>query len=63
MAGTNTAFIAWAEAYDTAGSLRRGLITHEAWMADQLAPVLRLDSLAPVEQLVAAVLSTIESFR
>jgi adenylate kinase family enzyme len=57
MAGTNTAFIAWAEAYDTAGSLRRGLVTHEAWLADQPAPVLRLDSLVPVEDLVAAVLS------
>jgi len=63
MATINAAFIAWAEAYDTAGSLRRGLITHEAWLADQLAPVLRLDSLAPVEQLVAAVLSRTESFR
>jgi adenylate kinase family enzyme len=63
MATINAAFIAWAEAYDTAGSLRRGLITHEAWLADQLAPVLRLDSAAPVEQLVTAVLSGIDSFR
>jgi hypothetical protein len=61
MAATNTAFIAWAESYDTAGSLRRGLVTHEAWLADQPAPVLRLDSQAPVESLVAAVLSRIES--
>ena len=57
MEATNTAFIAWAEAYDTAGSLRRGLVTHEAWLADQPAPVLRLDSVAPVADLVAAVLS------
>jgi adenylate kinase family enzyme len=57
METTNTAFIAWAEAYDTAGSLHRGLVTHEAWLADQPAPVLRLDSIVPVEDLVAAVLS------
>jgi adenylate kinase family enzyme len=56
MAATNAAFIAWAEAYDTAGSLRRGLATHEAWLADQPAPVLRLDSAAPVLDLVGAVL-------
>jgi adenylate kinase family enzyme len=56
MVATNTAFIAWAEAYDTAGSLRRGLVTHEAWLADQPAPVLRLDSIAPVSDLVTAVL-------
>ena len=61
MAAINAAFIAWAEAYDTAGSLRRGLVTHEAWLIDQPAPVLRLDSLAPVEALVAAVLSRLES--
>jgi adenylate kinase family enzyme len=57
MAAINAAFIAWAEAYDTAGSLRSGLVMHEAWMADQPAPVLRLDSAAPAEALAAAVLS------
>lgn len=56
MAATNAAFIAWAESYDTAGSLRRGLVTHEAWLADQPAPVLRLNSEAPVPDLVAAVM-------
>ena len=61
MAETNRAFIAWAEAYDTAGSLRRGLVTHEAWLADQPVPVLRLDSQAPVERLVADVLATLEA--
>ena len=57
MAAANAAFIAWAESYDTAGSLRRGLITHEAWLADQMAPVLRLDSEVPVPHLVASVLA------
>ena len=61
MAAINAAFIAWAESYDTAGSLHRGLTTHEAWLIDQPAPVLRLNSLAPVEALVAAVLSRLES--
>jgi adenylate kinase family enzyme len=59
MATINAAFIAWAEAYDTAGSLRRGLVTHEAWLADQPAPVLRLDSFLPVEELMAVVLAWI----
>jgi adenylate kinase family enzyme len=63
MAGINAAFIAWAEAYDTAGSLRRGLVTHEAWLADQTAPVLRLDSQAPVADLVAAVMDRFGSLR
>ncbi len=63
MAAINAAFIAWAEAYDTAGSSRRGLVTHEAWLADQPAPVLRLNSEAPVPELVAAVLRWLETER
>ena len=63
MAAINAAFIAWAEAYDTAGSLRRGLVTHEAWLADQPAPVLRLDSGAPVGELVGSVLNWLEARR
>jgi adenylate kinase family enzyme len=63
LAAINAAFVAWAEAYDTAGSLRRGLVTHEAWLIDQPAPVLRLDSLASVEALVAAALSRIRALR
>ena len=63
MAVLNAAFIRWAEAYDTAGSLRRGLLTHETWLADQTAPVLRLDSLAPVSDLVAAVLDRLGQHR
>ncbi len=55
MAALNAAFIAWAESYDTAGSLRRGLLTHEAWLIDQPAPVLRLDSVRPVADLVTEI--------
>jgi hypothetical protein len=36
-------------------------VTHEAWLADQEAPVLRLDSAAPVEDLVTAVLVRLEA--
>ena len=61
MAVISAEFIAWAQAYDTAGSLRRGLLMHEAWLADQLAPVLRLDTQTPVAELVAAVLDRLYS--
>jgi adenylate kinase family enzyme len=61
MAAIHEAFIAWAEAYDTAGSSGRGLLTHETWLADQTAPVLRLDSLQPVPDLVAAVMDRLGS--
>jgi hypothetical protein len=57
MAAISAGFIAWAEAYDTAGPMGRGLLTHEAWLIDQPAPVLRLDTKAPVDHLVAAVLA------
>jgi adenylate kinase family enzyme len=63
MAAIHAAFIAWAESYDTAGSLRHGLLTHETWLADQPAPVLRLDSQAPVEHLVGAIIETLGSLR
>lgn len=57
MAAANVDFLTWAVAYDTAGPEQRSLIGHEAWMASQTAPVLRLDSSAPIQELVAAVLS------
>jgi len=56
MADASAAFIAWTAAYDTAGASRHSPVTHEAWLADQQAPVLRLDSRAPVGALVAAVM-------
>jgi adenylate kinase family enzyme len=63
MAAINAAFIAWADAYDNAGSLRNGRQTHEAWLADQPAPVLRLDSEAPIGHLVEATLAMLGSLR
>jgi adenylate kinase family enzyme len=57
MAETSAAFFRWAEAYDTAGPAQRSLAAHETWLVSQTAPVLRLDSAAAVEDLVAAVLA------
>ena len=60
MAVASAEFIAWAASYDTAGPERRSRIAHDTWLADQPAPVLRLDSSAPVQALVAAVVATLE---
>lgn len=56
---TSQKFIDWAASYDTAGVEQRSLAAHEAWLPTQKAPVLRLDSAAPVEQLVQQVLDKI----
>jgi hypothetical protein len=56
MAMASRAFLDWAAGYDTAGPEQRSLTAHEQWLADRTCPVLRLDSAAPVEELVAAVL-------
>ena len=55
MEEASRAFLAWAEAYDTAGPEHRSRISHEAWLARQTAPVLRLDSAKPVEALLQEV--------
>ena len=57
MAGTSSAFLRWAAAYDTAGPEQRSRVAHQQWLAGQAAPVLRLDSSASVEVLTAAVLA------
>ena len=61
MAVASSEFLRWAEAYDTAGPEQRSLIGHEAWLATLKAPVLRLDSSNPLEDLVFAVLSRLDS--
>jgi adenylate kinase family enzyme len=63
MAAIHAAFIAWAGDYDTAGSSRSSLVTHQAWLADQPAPVLQLNSEAPVEDLVTETLDMLGSLR
>ena len=56
MAKTSAEFLSWAAAYDTAGVEQRSRAAHEAWLQKQSAPVLRLDSAAPVKELVQQVL-------
>ncbi len=56
MAEASRSFLAWAEAYDTAGLEQRSRIAHEAWLARQTAPVLRLDSARPVAALLQEVI-------
>jgi hypothetical protein len=63
MAVASRAFLEWAAAYDTAGPEQRSLAAHEAWLASQTAPVLRLDSSAPVRDLVDGVLAGLERTR
>ena len=57
MAVTNAKFLEWAAAYDTAGPERRNLVAHETWLAAQKAPVLRIDSSKPLQDLMSSVLS------
>lgn len=57
MAEGHAEFIAWAAEYDTGTPEGRSLVAHEAWMAQRPLPLLRLDSAAPVELLVAAALA------
>jgi adenylate kinase family enzyme len=56
MAETSRAFMDWAASYDTAGPTQRSLASHEAWLKLQSAPVLRLDSARPLDDLVVDVL-------
>ena len=60
MAVASSDFLKWAEAYDTAGPEQRSLTGHEAWLATLKVPVLRLDSAAPLDDLVFAVLSRLK---
>ena len=63
MGAHNVEFLKWAEAYDVAGPEQRSLFVHEAWLASLKAPVLRLDSAAPLDDLVFAVLSRLVNGR
>lgn len=60
MAVANVEFMRWAGAYDVAGPEQRSLFVHETWLATLTVPVLRLDSAAPLKELVFAVLSGLE---
>jgi adenylate kinase family enzyme len=59
LAGAHAEFLAWAERYDSAGLEQRSRAAHEAWLARQSAPILRLDSAATVEELADQVLAAV----
>ena len=61
MHGASTEFLAWAEAYDTAGPSQRSQVLHAAWLAERRCPVLRLDAADPVTVLAAAVEAWLKS--
>ena len=61
MAVASTAFLRWAEAYDSAGLVQRSLAAHEDWLSGQTADVTWLNSNAPVEALVTAVLGRLNA--
>jgi adenylate kinase family enzyme len=49
-------FVEWARGYDDPSFNGRSRVVHERWLADRRQPVLRLDSAASQEALVAEVL-------
>jgi hypothetical protein len=55
MHAENVEFLAWAEAYDTAGPSQRSRVLHAAWLAERSCQVVRLDSAAPVAVLAERV--------
>lgn len=55
MAEASREFLEWAASYETAGLNQRSLAAHEDWLGARTCPVLRLDSSASVEHLLAAV--------
>lgn len=59
LARAHAEFLAWAAKYDTAGLEQRSRAAHEAWLATQDAPVIRLDTSKPVNDLVPEVLAAI----
>ena len=50
-------FLAWAEAYETAGMEQRSLVRHEAWLAALPCPVIRVDGTQPREDVLAQALA------
>jgi adenylate kinase family enzyme len=60
MEKASQAFLAWAEAYDTAGVEQRSLKAHELWLARQPTLVLRVNSEEPVEAMTQQVLTILD---
>ena len=63
MTHTHAAFMKWAASYDTAGVEQRSRAAHEAWLARQTAPVLRLDAAQPIGDLASTVVSALSRQR
>lgn len=55
MHAASAEFLEWAARYDTAGHEQRSLVAQEAWLDTIGAPVLRLNSAAPVPTLLRSV--------
>jgi adenylate kinase family enzyme len=55
MERTHAEFLAWAAKYDTAGLEQRSRAAHEAWLAKQKTPVLRLDTSRSINDLLTEV--------
>jgi adenylate kinase family enzyme len=60
MVRASVEFLEWAASYDTGGREGRSLAAHGTWLKSQRAHVLRLDSSAPVPDLVTAVMAQLE---
>jgi adenylate kinase family enzyme len=56
----HASFLVWASQYDDTGFTGRSRLRHEVWMAEQDAPVLRLDATRPPEALLADVLARLD---
>jgi hypothetical protein len=55
----HTAFADWASRYDEPEFSGRNRARHEAWLAQQSTPVLRVDGSRPVEELIETVLRAV----
>ena len=53
---TSKAFLEWAALYDTAGPELRSSVLHEAWILDLECPLLRVENIRPVNELVKEII-------
>jgi adenylate kinase family enzyme len=63
MAAASAQFLDWAAAYDIAGVEQRSKASHEKWLETQIAPVLRLDASATVDELAEIALAELDRGR